>query len=92
VKVSYYLETDSLYIDLADKTSVDSREIASGITLDLDNTGALVGIDFDHALKRGIVTGLLLLAIGVVAAVFSRISQSSSLPVFQSDHDQKTTL
>ena len=92
MKVSYYLETDSLYIDLADKPSVGSREIASGITLDLDDNGYVVGIDLDHALKRCIVALLLLLATGVVAAVLSRISQSSDLPVFQSNHDQKTTL
>jgi uncharacterized protein YuzE len=44
-----YPETDSLYIDLSEKTSVDSLEVAPGVVLDFDSTGRLVGIDIDHA-------------------------------------------
>lgn len=51
MKFYYYPETDSLYIDLAEKTSVDSREISPGIVLDFDEEGNLVGIDIDHASK-----------------------------------------
>ncbi len=36
MKVHYYQETDSLYIDLSQKVGVDSREVASGVVLDLD--------------------------------------------------------
>jgi len=49
LKFRYYLETDSLYIDLSEKTSVDSREVAPGVVLDFDAEGHLVGIDIDHA-------------------------------------------
>jgi len=49
VKFHYYPETDSLYIDLAEKTSVDSQEVAPGVVLDFDAEGHLVGIDIDHA-------------------------------------------
>jgi uncharacterized protein YuzE len=49
VKFHYYPETDSLYIDLSEKTSVDSREVAPGVVLDFDAEGHLVGIDIDHA-------------------------------------------
>jgi len=49
VKFHYYPETDSLYIDLSEKTSVDSREVAPGVMLDFDTEGHLVGIDIDHA-------------------------------------------
>ncbi len=52
MKLSYYPETDSLYIDLSDKTSVDSREISEGVVLDYDAEGNLVGIDIDHASKK----------------------------------------
>jgi uncharacterized protein YuzE len=52
VKFHYYPETDSLYIDLAEKTSVDSQEVAPGVVLDFDAEGHLVGIDIDHA-SRG---------------------------------------
>ena len=49
MKLFYYTETDSLYIDFADRPSASSREVAPGIVLDLDALGSLVGIDIDHA-------------------------------------------
>jgi len=49
MKVNYYPETDSLYIDLFSKPSVDSREVSDGVVLDYDAEGNLVGIDIDHA-------------------------------------------
>jgi uncharacterized protein YuzE len=49
VRFQYYPETDSLYIDLAEKSSVDSREVAPGIVLYFDEAGRLVGIDIDQA-------------------------------------------
>lgn len=52
MKLNYYPETDSLYIDLSEKTSVESREISEGVVLDYDATGILVGIDIDNASKK----------------------------------------
>ena len=49
MKFKYYAETDSLYIDLAERPSADSREAAPGVVLDFDAEGRLVGIDIDHA-------------------------------------------
>jgi uncharacterized protein YuzE len=49
MKLNYYPETDSLYIDLSEKTSVESREISEGVILDYDADGTLVGIDIDNA-------------------------------------------
>jgi uncharacterized protein YuzE len=49
MRINYYAETDSLYIDLSSKTSVDSREVSEGIVLDYDADGNLVGIDIDQA-------------------------------------------
>lgn len=51
MKFHYYPETDSLYIDLAGRPSADSQEIASGIVLDFDADGNIVGIDIDNASK-----------------------------------------
>jgi uncharacterized protein YuzE len=51
MKFHYFHETDSLYIDLSEKTSVDSQEVAPGVILDFDADGHLVGIDIDHASK-----------------------------------------
>ena len=49
MKFHYFPETDSLYIDLSEKTSVESREVAAGVVLDFDAAGHLVGIDIDQA-------------------------------------------
>jgi uncharacterized protein YuzE len=49
MKINYYPETDSLYIDLSSKTSADSQEVSPGIVLDYDSDGNLVGIDIDNA-------------------------------------------
>jgi uncharacterized protein YuzE len=49
MKLHYYPETDSLYIDFSSRSSVDSREVAEGVVLDFDAQGKLVGIDIDHA-------------------------------------------
>jgi len=49
MKLSYYPETDSLYIDLSEEKSVEAKEVAEGIIVDFDETGALVGFDLDHA-------------------------------------------
>ena len=49
MKLNYYPDTDSLYIDLSEKPSVESREISEGVVLDYDADGILVGIDIDNA-------------------------------------------
>ena len=49
MKLNYYLETDSLYIDLSHRPSVESREISEGVVLDYDELGHVVGIDIDNA-------------------------------------------
>ena len=52
MRMSYYPETDSLYIDLADQPSNDSKEVSEGVVLDYDANGDLVGIDIDNASKK----------------------------------------
>lgn len=52
MKLNYYPETDSLYIDLTERTSTESREVSEGVVLDYDANGNLVGIDIDNASKK----------------------------------------
>lgn len=52
MKLNYYRDTDSLYIDLSEHPSVESREISAGVVLDYDATGSLVGIDIDNASRK----------------------------------------
>lgn len=49
MKLHYDPETDSLYIDLNAKPSVDSREVQDGLVIDVDEKGQIVGIDIQHA-------------------------------------------
>lgn len=55
MKLNYHRDTDSLYIDLVDRPSVDSVDsvdAVDGIVLDFDAEGRLVGIDIDHASQK----------------------------------------
>jgi uncharacterized protein YuzE len=49
MRLAYDPATDSLYIHLSDRPSVDSDEVVNGVVLDYDAQGALVGIDVQHA-------------------------------------------
>lgn len=52
MKLHYYPETDSLYIELQDAPGVETREIVEGLNVDLDAKGAVVGFDIDHASRK----------------------------------------
>lgn len=52
MKLNYHPDTDSLYIDLSEQPSAESREISEGVVLDYDEHGKLVGIDIDNASKK----------------------------------------
>jgi uncharacterized protein YuzE len=52
MKLKYYPDTDSLYIDLSSKPSAESRVISEGVVLDYDAEGNLVGIDIDNASRK----------------------------------------
>jgi len=60
MKINYYPDTDSMYIDLSSKTSIESKEISEGIVLDYDKDGKLVGIDIDNASSKMDLTELIL--------------------------------
>lgn len=49
MKIDYDKPSDSLYVKLNDRPSTESEEIRNGFVLDFDATGAVVGIDIEHA-------------------------------------------
>ncbi|QGN54757.1 DUF2283 domain-containing protein [Novosphingobium sp. Gsoil 351] len=51
MKLHYYAETDSLYIELRDGAGVEVREIVAGLNPDIDADGHVVGFDSDSASK-----------------------------------------
>ena len=52
MKVQYFPETDTLYIELTDVPSVESEEIMEGVVLDYDKEGKVVGIEIEHFTER----------------------------------------
>ncbi len=52
MKIAYYPNTDSMYIDLSLKDSVESKEVSPGVVLDYDSDGNITGIDIDNASKK----------------------------------------
>jgi uncharacterized protein YuzE len=52
MKLHYYPETDSLYIELKSRPGVEAREIVEGLVVDFDANGEVVGFDIDHASRK----------------------------------------
>ena len=52
VKVTYDTQTDTLHMRLRDGKVSQSQEVAEGVVLDLDEQGAIVGIELLDASKR----------------------------------------
>ena len=52
MKLDYYPETDSLYIELKSTPGAETREIVTGLVVDLDANGEVVGFDIDHASRK----------------------------------------
>ncbi len=52
MKLHYYPETDSLYIELREGVATETREIAEGLNADFNKDGVVVGLDIDGASKK----------------------------------------
>jgi uncharacterized protein YuzE len=52
MKLHYYPETDSLYIELQAGPGTETREVATGINADFDASGTVVGFDIDQASRK----------------------------------------
>ncbi len=48
MKLRYYPETESLYIELSPEPGVDVIEVADGVVADIDARGRVVGLDIDN--------------------------------------------
>jgi uncharacterized protein YuzE len=52
MKLHYYPDTDSLYIELKPEPGTETREVSDGVNVDIDAKGQVVGFDIDFASKR----------------------------------------
>ena len=48
MKIQYFPDTDTLYIDLADRPSTESEVISESVVVDMDGDGKPVGITIEH--------------------------------------------
>ena len=52
MRLHYYPETDSLFIELKSTPGTETREIVDGLNVDLDASGDVVGFDIDRASRK----------------------------------------
>ncbi len=52
MKLHYYPETDSLYVEFKAGPGTETREVTDGLNVDLDGDGSVVGFDIDRASQR----------------------------------------
>lgn len=71
MKISYYPDTDSLYIELSEQPSTASQEISEGVVLDYGSEGRLVGIDIDNASNKVELEKLVLTKIPAIEKIIA---------------------
>ena len=58
MKVKYFSDTDTLYIEFRDSDIVESKDLDENTILDLDAEGNICAITFEHASQRTDVSHL----------------------------------
>jgi uncharacterized protein YuzE len=56
MKLHYYPETDSLYIELRAEAGAETREVAPGVNADFGADGMIIGFDIDATRKLNLST------------------------------------
>ena len=59
MRVSYFEETDTLYIEFRDSGIAESRDLDENTILDMDAKGSVCAITFEHASQRTDVSHLI---------------------------------
>ncbi len=52
MRLEYFPDTDTLYIQLRAEPGADAQEVAEDVVLDFDAKGRVVGIEIEHASER----------------------------------------
>jgi len=60
MKMSYFDDTDTLYIEFNESDISETKDLDENTLLELDSTGQIVGITVEHASKRTDVNKLVL--------------------------------
>lgn len=59
MKVSYFQDTDTLYIEFRDTDITQTRDLDENTILDLDTNGNVCAITFEHASQHADVNNLI---------------------------------
>lgn len=68
----YDSKSDMLYIELADKASVESEEVAAGVVLDFDEHEQVIGIEIEDAGKKFDLSRLEVASLPIVDLILSK--------------------
>jgi uncharacterized protein YuzE len=60
MKIRYFGETDTLYIEFREQGIVDTRDLDENTTMDLDAEGKVLALTLEHASMRTDVSQLVL--------------------------------
>ena len=52
MKVKYFTDTDTLYIQLNDRPAVQTTELNENLLVDLDQDGKVVSLTIEHATQQ----------------------------------------
>lgn len=52
MKVKYFSDTDTLYIEFRDRDIAESTDLDENTTLDVDGRGNICAITFEHAMEE----------------------------------------
>ena len=53
MKIQYFQETDTLYIEFKETAVAETRDLDENTLLDVDRDGNICGITVEHASQRG---------------------------------------
>ena len=52
MKVKYFTDTDTLYIQLNDRPEAETTELNENVLVDLDRDGKVVSLTIEHAMEQ----------------------------------------
>jgi len=58
VKIRYFRDTDTLYIEFRDVPVAETRDLDENTQIDVDERGILCGLTLEHASKRADLSGI----------------------------------
>ena len=73
MKVRYFADTDTLYIELNDHPVVDTRDLDDDTLLEFDEQGQLSAITVEHASRKGDVKHLTVEGIAAWISAIRRV-------------------